>query len=84
MLDDEREIPAWIDGVLRKALQPDPRARHETLSEFVHDLRHPGAAFLRRSRAPLVERHPVLFWKVVSVLLALLVVALLAARHGVA
>ena len=24
VLDDEREIPAWIDDVLRKATQPDP------------------------------------------------------------
>jgi hypothetical protein len=43
VLDDEREIPAWINEVLRKALQPDPLKRYETLSEFVYDLRHPTA-----------------------------------------
>jgi hypothetical protein len=32
----------------------------------VHDLRHPNAAFLSGTRAPLVERNPVLFWKSVG------------------
>ena len=35
VLNDEREIPAWIDGVLRKAVRPDPLKRYEALSEFV-------------------------------------------------
>ena len=78
----DREIPAWIDEVLRKAVHPDPLKRYEALSEFVHDLRHPTQAFLSRTRAPLVERHPVLFWKVVSGVLALIVIALIASRYG--
>ena len=41
-LDDNREIPAWIDGVLKKAVHPDPYKRYEELSEFVFDLRHPN------------------------------------------
>ena len=40
-LDDFREIPVWIDGVLKKAVHPDPYKRYEALSEFVHDLRIP-------------------------------------------
>ena len=83
VLADDREIPVWIDDVLRKAVHPDPLKRHEALSEFVHDLRHPSAAFLSRTRAPLVERHPVLFWKVVAGALGLVVLALLAARQGI-
>ena len=45
-LDDVSEIPAWIDGVLKKAVHPDPYKRYEALSEFVHDLRHPNADFV--------------------------------------
>ncbi|MBK6909094.1 MAG: bifunctional protein-serine/threonine kinase/phosphatase [Rhodocyclaceae bacterium] len=76
-LRDDREIPAWVDEALRKALDPDPLARYEELSEFVFDLHHPNQAFLSKTRPPLIERHPVMFWKIVSLLLAiaLLVVA---------
>ncbi len=41
VLDDEREIPAWIDEVLRKATHPDPTKRYEELSEFVYELAPP-------------------------------------------
>ncbi len=77
MLDDEREIPAWIDEVLRKATHPDPNKRYEELSEFVYDLRHPTADYLSRTRAPLLERNPVAFWRGVSLILAVVVVILL-------
>jgi serine/threonine protein kinase len=83
VLHEEREIPAWIDGVLRKAVEPNPLKRYETLSEFVHDLRHPNRAFLNRNRPPLVERHPARFWKAVSAVLALVVLVLLFLRFGV-
>ena len=80
-LDADREIPAWIDGVLGKAVHPDPRKRYEELSEFVFDLRRPDERFLRTSPAPLIERNPLLFWKGLSFILAcavLLLAALLA------
>jgi serine/threonine protein kinase len=82
VLDDAREIPAWIDGVLRKAVHPDPLERYETLSELVYDLRHPNAAFLRSTRPPLVERHPVLFWQCASAFLAIAVLVLLFVHFG--
>ncbi|CAN5397709.1 bifunctional protein-serine/threonine kinase/phosphatase [soil metagenome] len=81
VLDDNREIPAWIDGVLRKAVQPDPAKRYEDLSEFVFDLRHPSQEFLNRTRLPLIERNPTVFWKGVSLVLAVIVVVLLSALH---
>ena len=76
VLDNDREIPAWIDGVLKKAVHPDPRKRYEELSEFVFDLRHPNESFLKSSTAPLLERNPLLFWKTLSFLLACAVVGL--------
>ena len=69
--------------MLNKALQPDPLKRYESLSEFVHDLHHPTQAYLSKTRPALVERNPVVFWKSVSLVLALVVLGLLMARYGV-
>ena len=77
VLDDERTIPAWIDGALRKALQPSPERRYEAISELIHDLRHPNPAFADRDRAPLIERNPLLFWKGLSLILSAAIVLLL-------
>lgn len=84
-LDDSREIPAWIDGALKKAVHPDPNQRYEELSEFIFDLRHPNKAFLNTSPVPLIERDPLLFWKVLSAALfffLLVCVALLLMQAG--
>src|SRR6185295_10561620 len=56
-LDGERAIPAWIDGVLKKAVHPDPAKRYTELSEFLYDLRHPNKEFLNKTRPPLMERN---------------------------
>ncbi|MGR9106519.1 MAG: protein kinase domain-containing protein [Gammaproteobacteria bacterium] len=77
VLDEDREIPAWIDDVLKKALHPNPSRRYGELSEFVYDLRYPNQAFLNKSRPPLLERNPAAFWKSVSFGLAIIVLALL-------
>ena len=78
-LDDRRsDLPAWVDEVLRKALQPRPGKRHEALSAFVHELRHPPAAYLARRGRSLIERDPLRFWKTTSAVLALLALLLLA------
>ncbi len=80
-LDPQGRIPLWIDGVLERAVDPDPSRRQEALSEFVEDLRHPRAIPLRAGPPPLMTRHPVLFWKAVSGLLAAILIGLLIARH---
>lgn len=76
VLDDEREIPAWIDHVLRKALHPNPYKRYAELSEFVYDLRQPNQTFIAKSKPPLIERNPVGFWQGVSLLLTLVIIML--------
>jgi serine/threonine protein kinase len=63
VLDRERELPAWIDGVLSRALHPDPAERTPELSEFTHALRHPPASAAHQARLPLLERNPLAFWK---------------------
>ncbi|WP_339485427.1 bifunctional protein-serine/threonine kinase/phosphatase [Pseudomonas sp. EL_65y_Pfl2_R95] len=75
--NNERELPAWLDDVLRKALQPDPLRRYSALSEFIFELRQPSKEILSKHRAPLLERNPLLFWKSLSALLLVLVVWLL-------
>jgi serine/threonine protein phosphatase PrpC len=75
-LDDRREIPAWIDGVLRKAVHPDPHRRYAELSEFVFDLRH-GKDTQAEASTPLIERSPLLFWQMLSAALLATVLGLL-------
>ena len=82
VLEDDREIPVWLDGVLCKAVHPNPLKRYEALSEFVQDLRHPNHAFLSKTRPALVERHPVRFWKSVSAVLAVIILLLLYGQFG--
>ena len=75
--DDNRDIPAWIDGALRKAVHPDPNQRYGELSEFMFDLRHPNKNCLESSPTPLMERDPLLFWKGLSAVLFVVVLILL-------
>ena len=77
-LDDEREIPAWIDGALRRAVHPDPARRYESLSEYTFDLRNPNPNYLNASARPLLERNPLLFWKCTTIILSCIILVLLA------
>ena len=77
VLDDEREIPAWIDETIRKAVHPNPNKRYDELSEFMFDLRHPNKIFLNKVRPPLMERNPILFWKSVSLIFLAIIIMLL-------
>ena len=74
---DTHEVPMWIDETLKKALHPNPYKRYGELSEFLYDLRHPNKAFLNKSRPPLLERNPVLLWKMISLGLSVIIVVLL-------
>ncbi len=78
-LDDERAIPGWIDGVLKRALHLDPYQRQDALSEFIEDLRAPNERYL--GTPPLLERNPLLFWKGLSLILSLVILFLLYWQH---
>jgi len=82
VLNEDREIPAWVDDAIRKAVMPDPFERHEELSAFIYDLHHPNQDFLNKTRPPLIERNPVVFWKGVSFVLLLAVLILLKIAFG--
>jgi len=58
-------IPLWMDGAIHKAVKKDQRLRYDTFSEFIYDLTHPKESFMGHA-APLLERNPTLFWKIIS------------------
>ncbi len=72
-----RDIPAWVDDAIKKAVHPDPYKRYEELSEFIFDLYHPNKAFLNKTRPPLLERNPMVFWKVLSLIQTVIILILL-------
>ena len=78
--DDDRDIPAWVDDAIRKAVHPNPDKRYAELSEFVFDLHHPSPEFLGANRQALLERNPVAFWKGLSLLLLIVIIALVASH----
>ena len=61
---------------------PIPTSATRSCREFVFDLRHPNESFSALGSAPLIERNPLLFWKALSFVLALVVLVLLAMLHG--
>lgn len=68
-------VPIWLDGAFRRALQPNPELRYRRLSEFVYDLKKPNPHYLQEGTLPLSERKPLLFWKGLSGILLLLLLA---------
>ena len=82
VVDDEREIPSWIDDALARALDPDPARRQAALSEFVHALHHPAPDHLRRLRPALIARDPAKFWKLLAIVALLANLVLLQQLFG--
>jgi serine/threonine protein phosphatase PrpC len=74
LVDDESELPSWIDDALQKALQINPLKRYSELSEFIYDLRNPNKVFLSKNRPPLMQRNPIMFWQGVSFILFIIIV----------
>jgi serine/threonine protein kinase/serine/threonine protein phosphatase PrpC len=65
-------VPQWMDGALKKATSISPQGRYEELSEFIYDLSKPNKEFLSSADSiPLLERNPLIFWKILSVILLL-------------
>ena len=70
-----KDIPGWVDNVLKKALSARPENRYQAMSEFQKDLRTPGQDILTPEKfVPLIERNPLRFWQVVSLLLFMLII----------
>jgi len=66
-------VPAWLDSILLRCLAPRPEERYALYSELAHDLDNPlGVKPFHSADAPLLERDPLAFWKLLCGLLALL------------
>ena len=74
------DIPVWVDAALALAVAKKPSERTDALSALVEDLKRPNTALGFDRPRPLLERNPLLFWKVLCALLAIAVVGLLVAR----
>jgi serine/threonine protein phosphatase PrpC len=68
------DLPAWLDKTIRQALAPNADDRYDDVLEFLFELEHGAdrASPIRIERKALYERNPLLFWKVVSAMLAVL------------
>lgn len=76
------DLPAWVDMVIGKALHVDPSQRFGDVIEFAHELEN-GAMWAKPAlavRKALYERNPLLFWKILSASLVILIAILLAKR----
>ena len=76
-LNANSDVPVWVDRVLKKAVHPDPLSRYGDVAEFTYALRHPDATSPLPAFTPLVERNPVMFWKMTCLILAATVLFLL-------
>ncbi|KAA3653435.1 MAG: bifunctional protein-serine/threonine kinase/phosphatase [Proteobacteria bacterium] len=67
------DLPLWIEGCLKKALQPNPAERYDAFSEFLQDFTVPNPALVANiRRQPLIQKNPVAVWQVLCVILFLL------------
>ncbi|MDX3773258.1 protein kinase [Chromatiaceae bacterium AAb-1] len=67
--DDHSDIPRWLDETLKKALQMQPEQRYQELSVFLYDLNYPNPAYQQLPYRPLIQRDPLRFWQLVSLVL---------------
>jgi protein phosphatase len=69
------ELPAWIDLVLQKACAESPTERYQVLGDFVEDLYTPNQSLVKsKAKQPLINRHPIQFWKVLALLLGVIAI----------
>lgn len=81
VLNYNKNVPSWVDETIKKAVHPNPYKRYADVFEFVYDLHNPNKEFLNKKHVPLIERDPVIFWKTISCILFLIIVALLIKTH---
>lgn len=71
-------IPGWLESILLRATETDPERRYPHFSEMAFALSHPDEVVPHHPRnAPLLERNPLLFYKLLSLVLLVAVVVLI-------
>ncbi|WP_017445843.1 bifunctional protein-serine/threonine kinase/phosphatase [Gayadomonas joobiniege] len=67
------DTPVWLDLALQKACAPHPKHRYQAFSEFLQDVTTANSRLLKRyQQAPLLEKHPLIFWQTATALMLLL------------
>lgn len=61
------DIPAWMSAALAKATAREPTERYDALSAFVMDLARANPTIAPKGVRPLLERDPILFWRVLAI-----------------
>jgi len=80
------DLPAWLDGLLARAVAVAPEERFGDAIELVFALEHGlarGGQLRQRPRA-LYDRNPLLFWQLVAAALAILLLVVLLRTAGAA
>lgn len=75
--DGPANVAVWVDAALARATDLNPQRRYDTMSEFVADLRRPNPRFARGAKAALMQRNPLMFWQILSLVLGVLLIAAL-------
>ena len=65
------DLPFWVNDVLIRALQADSNRRYQSIGDFLTDL-NPKSHADDKAKQPLIDKHPVLFWQLVSGILTVL------------
>ncbi len=73
-------VPLWLDAALQKSLSPIASYRHESMSAFLSNLSKPDYELLSKNDLPFIQKDPVLFWKITSAILLLLLILSLILR----
>lgn len=69
-IQQRKDLPLWLEGCLKKALQPNPAKRYQALSEFIQDFTSPNQQLEAAIRSqPLIEKNPQLVWQITCGLL---------------
>ncbi|MGK0289227.1 MAG: serine/threonine protein phosphatase PrpC [bacterium] len=66
------EVPLWLDTIVKKAVQKKSENRYESVSEILFYLNHPQAVIVTPEKLSLIEKDPLVFWKVCTLLFFLL------------
>src|SRR5690606_3025452 len=66
------DLPKGLDAIFKKALSIRPEQRYEALSAFIYDLKQPDLELKKSVSRPVIERHPLTFWKCCTAILFIL------------
>jgi len=61
-------VPVWLDQAIEKAVNIHPNSRYHAMSEWLRDLQRPNPNWSNKEDIPLIEKHPVKFWQVLTAL----------------